>query len=113
VKKLFVIARAAAFYDLKTPEEKVQRAVHQSLEGLHPEAVARLEGVHPTTVQRWVERASVQAQAADQAVVSEVQAADVEWDERYSFAGVKRPDPEDSPSSANLGRPSPWGANRV
>jgi len=37
-----------AFYDLKTPEEKVERAIHQGLEGLCPEAVVCIERVHPT-----------------------------------------------------------------
>ena len=83
-----------AFYDLKTAEEKVQRAIHQGLEGLCPEAVARIEGVHPSTVQRWVERAAIQAQAADQEVIDGVVAADVELDELYSFAGVKHPEAE-------------------
>jgi hypothetical protein len=86
-----------AFYDLKTEEAKVERALHQNLEGLCAEAIARIEGVHPTTVQRWVERAAFQAQAADQAVVDQVAAADVELDELYSFAGVKRPALEDDP----------------
>jgi len=81
-----------AFYDLKTPEEKVQRALQQGLEGLSPEAVARVEGVHPTTVQRWVARAYEQAQAADQQVITGVPAANIELDELYSFAGVKHPD---------------------
>ena len=86
-----------AFSDLKTEEAKVQRVIHQSLEGLHPEAIARIEGIHPTTVQRWVDRAAIQAQAADAEVMSEVQAEDVELDELYSFAGLKRPDLEDDP----------------
>jgi hypothetical protein len=41
-----------AFYDLKTPEEKVQRAIQQNLEGMCLEAVACIEDVHPPTVQR-------------------------------------------------------------
>src|SRR5262245_50741961 len=65
-RRTFCDRFGTAFYDLKTPEEKVQRALQQGLEGLCPEAVARVEGVHPTTVQRWVGRASLQAQAADQ-----------------------------------------------
>jgi Homeodomain-like domain len=74
-----------AFYDLKTPEEKVQRAIQQGLEGLCPEAVARVEGVHPTTVQRWVDRACVQAKAADQKVITDVSTENVELDELYTL----------------------------
>src|SRR4030095_1288653 len=55
-----------AFYHLKTEEEKVRRAIQQGLEGLCPEAIARVEGVHPTTVQRWMDRACLQAKAAEQ-----------------------------------------------
>jgi IS1 family transposase len=96
-KKTFCDRYGTIFYDLKTEEEKVQRAVHQSLEGLCAEAVARVEGVHPTTVQRWVDRASIQAQAADQALLDRVTAADIELDELYSFAGLKHPDSEADP----------------
>jgi hypothetical protein len=51
-RKTFCDRFGTASYDLKTPEEKVQRAIQQGLEGLCPEAVARVEGVHPTTIQR-------------------------------------------------------------
>src|SRR5262245_50876830 len=71
-RKTFCDRFGTAFYDLKTPEEKVKRAIQQGLEGLCPEAVARVEGVHPTTVQRWVELASAQAQAADQKGITAV-----------------------------------------
>jgi IS1 family transposase len=81
-----------AFYDLKTPEEKVERAVQQGLEGLCPEAVARVEGVHPTTVQRWVVRACSRAKAADQKIVTGVSTENIELDELHSFAGSKHPD---------------------
>src|SRR5581483_7687151 len=91
-RKTFCDRYGTAFYDLKTPEEKVQRALQQGLEGLCPEAVARVEGVHPTTVQRWVERAQQQAQAADHAVITHVATENIELDELYSFAGSKHPD---------------------
>lgn len=90
-RKTFGDRYGAAFYDLKTPEEKVQRALQQSLEGLCPEAVARVEQVHSTTVQRWVQRASRQAQAAARTVITRVQTEHLELDELYSFAGTKRP----------------------
>jgi Transposase domain (DUF772) len=38
-RKTFCDRFGTAFYDLKTPEEKVQRAIQQGLEGLCPEAV--------------------------------------------------------------------------
>jgi IS1 transposase len=93
-RKTFCDRYGTAFYDLKTEEAKVQRSIHQTLEGLCPEAVARIEGIHPTTVQRWVGRAATQAQAADQEIIDQVSAGHVEVDELYSFAGVKHPDPE-------------------
>ena len=81
-----------AFYDLKTPEEKVQRALQQGLEGLCPEAIARVESVHPTTVRRWLDRACLQATAADRDVITEISTENVELDELHSFAGAKHPD---------------------
>lgn len=101
-KGTFCDRYGTAFYDLKTPEEKVQRALHQGLEGLCPEAVARIEGVHPTTVQRWVARACQQAQAADQKVITGVQAENVELDELHSFAGLKHLEAEE-PDRAEVG----------
>jgi hypothetical protein len=94
-RRTFCDRYGTAFYDLKTPEEKVQRAIQQGLEGLCPEAVARIEGVHPTTVGRWVDRACSQAKAADQEVITGVSTHNVELDELYSFAGEKHPDEEE------------------
>jgi hypothetical protein len=88
-----------AFYDLKTEEEKVQRAIRQGLEGLCLEAVARVEDVHPTTVQQWIERACLQAKAADQKVITGLVTENIELDELYSFAGAKRPDEQEDDRS--------------
>lgn len=93
-RKTFCDRYGTAFYDLKTTEEKVQRAVHQVLEGLSYEAVARIEQVHPTTIHRWVERAGAQAVLADQAVIQQVPAQVIEVDELFSFAGTKLTTPE-------------------
>ena len=95
-RKTFCDRYGTAFYDLKTPEEKVQRAIQQGLEGLCPEAVVRIEGVHPTTVGRWVDRSCSQAKAADQEVITGVSTENVELDELYSFAGEKNPDEQES-----------------
>jgi transposase-like protein/IS1 family transposase len=95
-RKTFCDRYGTAFYDLKTPEEKVQRAIQQGLEGLCPESVARVEGVLPTTIQRWVERACVQAKAADQKVITGVSTENVELDELHSFAGAKHPDEQEA-----------------
>jgi transposase-like protein len=95
-RKTFCDRYGTAFYDLKTAEEKVQRALQQGLEGLCPEAVARVEEVHPTTVQRWIERACAQAKAADRQVITGVAAENVELDELYSFAGAKHPDEQEN-----------------
>jgi len=91
-RRTFCDRFGTAFYDLKTPEPQVERALRQSLEGLGAEAVARVEAVHPTTVQRWVARASSQAQAAAQALITNVQTDNVAVDELYSFGGAKHPD---------------------
>lgn len=96
-RRTFCDRLGTAFYDLKTSEEKVLRAIQQGLEGLCPEAVARVEGVHPTTVQRWGKRACAQAQAADQEVITGLSTENVELDELYSFAGEKHPDEPGDP----------------
>jgi transposase-like protein len=95
-RKTFCDRFGTAFYDLKTPEEKVQRAIQQGLEGLCPQSVARVEGVHPTTIQRWVERACLQAKAADQKVITGVSTQNVELDELHSFAGAKHPEEQEA-----------------
>lgn len=79
-----------AFYDLKTPAEKVARAVQQVAEGLSIEAVARIEAVAPETVSNWVRRAAAQADRIDRERVQNVTAQWVELDEVYSFAGTKQ-----------------------
>jgi transposase-like protein len=95
-RRTFCDRYGTAFYDLKTPEEKVLRAIRQGLEGLCPEAVARIEGVHPTTVGRWVNRSCSQAKTADQEVITGVSTENVELDELYSFTGEKHPDEQES-----------------
>ena len=94
-RRTFCDRFGTAFYDLKTPEAQVERAVHQTLEGLCPEAVARIEKIHPTTVQRWLGRTAVQCQAADQKVIRQVTAENVELDELASFAGAQHVDEQD------------------
>jgi IS1 family transposase/transposase-like protein len=95
-RKTFCDRYGTAFYDLKTPEVKVEKAVHQVMEGLGYESVARIEQVHPSTVHRWIERASSQAMLADAAVVQQVEATTIEMDELYSFAGNKQSVPENT-----------------
>jgi transposase-like protein/IS1 family transposase len=93
-RKTFCDRFGTAFYDLKMSEEKVTRCLQQVAEGLSFEAIARIEQVHPTTVQRWLERASLQAELLDQELVSNVKAKVIEMDEVYSFAGNKQSVPE-------------------
>lgn len=93
-RKTFCDRFGTAFYDLKTPEEKVLRSVHQVLEGLGYEAVARIEQVHPTSVHRWAERAWVQAQLADQRLLQNLTPEVIQMDELHSFAGTKQRSPE-------------------
>ena len=92
--KTFCDRYGSAFYDLKTPEQKVTRSLHQVLEGLGCEAVARIEEVHPSSVQRWIERASVQAQLADTHLLQNLETEVVEMDELHSFAGTKHLAPQ-------------------
>jgi transposase-like protein/IS1 family transposase len=93
-QKTFCDRFGTAFYDLKTPEDKVLRSVHQVLEGLGYEAVARIEQVHPTSVHRWMERAVEQAQLADQLTLQNLAPEVIEMDELHSFAGTKQRPPE-------------------
>jgi hypothetical protein len=95
-RKTFCDRFGTVFYVLKTPQEKVQRAIRQGLEGLCAEAVASVERVHPTTVQQWVDRACLQAKAADQEVITGVSTENVELDELHSFAGARRPAAQES-----------------
>jgi hypothetical protein len=98
-RKSFCDRFGTAFYDLKTPEDTVLRSVHQVMEGLGYEAVARIEGIHPTTVHRWMERAQQQAALADHAVVDQVSTEAVELDERHSFAGSNQALPDPAPET--------------
>ena len=101
-RRTFCDRFGTAFYDLKTEEAKVQRAVHQVMEGLGYEAVARIEAVHPTSVHRWIDRACAQAVLADHEIIREVEAQTVEMDELYGFAGTKQVVPESA--TAEIGK---------
>lgn len=92
--KTFCDRYGRAYYDLKRSQEKVTRAVQQVMEGLSSEAAARVEKVHPTTIERWLERAAVQAALADQKIIQQVEAEVIEMDELYSFAGDKQHSPQ-------------------
>lgn len=89
-RKTFNDRFGTAFYDLKTPAEKVTRAVQQVAEGLSFEAVARIEGVTAVTVSAWMKRAVRQAESIDRDLVQNIQTEWVEMDEVYSFAGTKQ-----------------------
>lgn len=89
-RKTFNDRYGTAFYDLKTPSEKVSRAVQQVAEGLSFQAVARIEGVTPETVSRWVKRAERQAALIDRELVQNIQTGWIEFDEVYSFPGTKQ-----------------------
>jgi IS1 family transposase len=93
-RKSFCDRYGTAFYDLKTPEEKILRGVQQVMEGLGYESVARIEQIHPTSVHRWVRRACAQAQMADQQVLQNISTEVIEMDELHSFAGTKQRTPE-------------------
>jgi transposase-like protein len=114
-RRTFCDRYGTAFYDLKTPEEKVQRAIQQGLEELCPEAVARIEGVHPTTVQRWVDRACSQAKAADQEVITAVLLRTSNWmNSTVSLArSILTSKKVTSKKSVNIGRTSQWRVNHV
>jgi transposase-like protein/IS1 family transposase len=88
-RKTFNDRYGTAFYDLKTPSEKVTRAVQQVAEGLSFEAVARIEGVTSVTISEWMKRASWQAALIDRDLVQNIETEWVELDEVYSFAGTK------------------------
>lgn len=88
-RKTFCDRFGTAFYDLKTSEQTVLHAVHQVMEGLGYEAVARIEAGPPTSVHRWVARAHQQAALADQQIVQQVDTEVIE-DELHSFAGTKQ-----------------------
>lgn len=89
-RKTFNDRYGTAFYDLKTPAEKVSRSVQQVAEGLSLEAVARIEQVAPSTISNWMKRASRQADLIDRDLVQNIETEAVELDEVYSFAGTKQ-----------------------
>ena len=90
-RKSFNDRYGTAFYDLKTPSEKVARAVQQIAEGLSFEAVARIERIAPSTISNWVKRAAAQADLIDRDLVQNIETETIEMDEVYSFAGTKQP----------------------
>lgn len=70
-RRTFCDRFGTAFYDLKTEEAKVQRAIHEVMEGLGYAAVARIEEGPPTSVHRWIDRGCAQAVMADHKIVQQ------------------------------------------
>lgn len=88
-RKTFNDRYGTAFYDLKTPAEKVTRAVNQIAEGLSFEAVSRVEQIAPSTISNWIKRAVYQAELIDLDLLQNIETDVIEMDEVYSFAGTR------------------------
>jgi transposase-like protein len=82
--------RGTAFFNLKTPEVEVCRSLDAMLRGDTQTSTAATRRHRRDTLRRWRRRAAPHARAVDEEFVTDLQVADLELDEQWSFAGCKK-----------------------
>ena len=86
---VFCERRGTAFYDLRSPEEKVLLALELVLRGMTLRAVAGAMKVKLDTVRFWLSQAANHADMVNEALVKRVQVERIELDELWTFVRKK------------------------
>jgi transposase-like protein len=87
--KSFCARSETAFYDLRSPEDKVLLALQLVLRGMALRAVAGALEVKLDTVRFWLAQAAAHADNVNDALVKQVQVQRVELDELWTFVRKK------------------------
>jgi IS1 family transposase len=77
---------------LKTAESEVARSLEAMTRGDTQTSTAQARGHRRETLRRWRRRAAPRARAVDEEFVTDLEVADLELDEQWSFAGAKKAD---------------------
>jgi len=87
--KSFCERTGTAFYDLRSPEERVLLALKLVLRGMALRAVAGAMEVKLDTVRFWLAQAATHAEKVNDALVKQVHVERVELDELWTFVRKK------------------------
>jgi transposase-like protein len=86
---VFCERQGTAFYDIRSPEDKVVLALKLILQGLSLRGVSSVLGVKLDTVRLWLTRSAQHAQQVNEVLVKEIKVNRVELDELWSFVRKK------------------------
>jgi transposase-like protein len=86
---VFCERQGTAFYDIRSPEDKVILALKLILQGLSLRAVSNVLGVKLDTVRQWLTRSARHAEQVNDVLIKEIKVNRVEMDELWSFVRKK------------------------
>ena len=81
--------QGTAFYDIRSPEDKVLLALKLILQGLSLRGVSNVLGVKLDTVRLWLTRSARHAEQVNDVLIKEIEVNRVELDELWSFVRKK------------------------
>jgi len=87
--KSFCQRQGTAFYDIRTPEERVLLAIKMLLRGMSLRGIADVLGVKLDTVRFWLIRCAEHAEAVNDQLIKEISVSRVELDELWTFVQKK------------------------
>ena len=87
--KSFCERTGGAFFDLRSPEERVLLALKLVLKGMALRAVASAMEIKLDTVRFWLQQAATHAQKVNDALVKQLHVQRVELDELWTFVRKK------------------------
>ena len=87
--RVFCERQSTAFYDIRSPEDKVILALKLILKGLSLRAVSSVLGVKLDTVRFWLTRSAAHAEQVNDALVKQIKVNRVELDELWTFVRKK------------------------
>ena len=87
--RVFCQRQGTAFYDLRSPEDKVILALKLVLQGMSLRAVSNVLEVKLDTVRSWLTKSAAHAQQVNEVLVKEIKVSRVELDELWSFVRKK------------------------
>jgi transposase-like protein len=87
--RVFCERQGTAFYDIRSPEDKMLLSLKLILQGLSLRAVSNVLGVKLDTVRFWLTRSAAHGEQVNDALVKQITVARVELDELWSFVRKK------------------------
>ena len=109
--RVFCERQSTAFYDIRSPEDKMILALKLILQGLSLRAVSSVLGVKLDTVRSWLTRSAAHAEQVNDALVKQIKVNRVELDELWTFVRKKNFrgwHRERKRRMAHAGSGSPW-----